>query len=109
MAIQLIIAAPWTEPLTRLRLRPTRRVCAWVDMRLFQLKRSFLREIHRLHLARTNRADCSGSDRRFMTSSGEPGSMGPRWSKGKTCTIGAGEMLAQSIAEIVTRHVKLTS
>src|ERR1700745_2443736 len=29
-------------------------------------------------------------------------------SRGNTCTTGAGRMIAQSVAEIVSRHVKLT-
>src|SRR3979411_2136565 len=53
-----------------------------------------------------------GSDRRFMTSSGKT-SLKDRCTvqtpaRGKTCTTGAGKMIAQSVAEIISRHVRLT-
>src|SRR5438876_9145211 len=51
-----------------------------------------------------------GSDRRFKTSSGRTSLKdleGQTPARGNTCTTGAEGMIAQSVAEIVSRHVKL--
>src|SRR6184192_4463024 len=64
----------------------------------------------RLRLRPTRRVDKCGSDRRFMTSSGRTSlktDEGSKCLEGNTCTTGAEGMIAQSVAEIVSRHVKL--
>src|SRR5712664_3111620 len=52
---------------------------------------------------------CRLSDsRRHQLSAIAPDVRSERLSRGKTCTTGAGKMIAQSVAEIISRHVRLT-
>src|SRR5438128_1076040 len=68
------------------------------------------RTLARLRLRPARRVDKCGSDRWFMTSSGRTSlktDEGSKCLEGNTCTTGAEGMIAQSVAEIVSRHVKL--